>query len=131
MESRKIYVLNAVPQTCAAVNIILFYFNLVRPVPVRMEVGGRNEAARRRQSIALEKQRTYSTVENHINQVKKDREGSLEFGKHDLITEEHGRETVDIDGQQRGSGDDEDTENLSCSQAEEQGGNLNTPSHEK
>ena len=49
---------------------LIFCVTVVRPLPVRMDVGGRNEAARRRQSIALEKQRTYSTVENHINHVK-------------------------------------------------------------
>jgi hypothetical protein len=64
-----------------------------------MDVGGRNEAARRRQSIALEKQRTYSTVENHINHVKhhKDREGSSKC-ENDVITEEHaGGIQVDIE----------------------------------
>lgn len=35
-----------------------------------MNIGGRNEAAIRRQSIALDNQPTYSTAEYHIKQVK-------------------------------------------------------------
>lgn len=87
-----------------------------------MDVGGRNEAARRRQSIALEKQRTYSTVENHINHVKhhKDREGSSKC-ENDVITEEHaGGIQVDIEGQQRGRRDVEDNASQSCCQADQQ-----------
>jgi hypothetical protein len=102
--------------------LFLFCVTVVRPLPVRMDVGGRNEAARRRQSIALEKQRTYSTVENHINHVKhhKDREGSSKC-ENDVITEEHaGGIQVDIEGQQRGRRDVEDNASQSCCQADQQ-----------
>ena len=80
----------------------------VQPVPVRMDVGGRNEAARRRQSIALEKQRTYSTVENHISQVKhsKDKEERSTYEGHvenEMIEEEYARGVVDNEGQQDSS----------------------------
>ena len=97
-----------------------------------MEIGGRNEAARRRQSIALEKQRTYSTVEHHINQVKhsKDKEEKCEeeSGKKDVITEERPGNT---EGERGESGDVEDLESTSWHQPNEHGGNLNTPSYEK
>lgn len=68
-----------------------------------MDVGGRNEAARRRRSIALEKQRTFSTVENQINQVKhsKDKEKNAKSegrGENEVITEEHTGEIVDVEG---------------------------------
>ena len=68
-----------------------------------MDVGGRNEAARRRRSIALEKQRTFSTVENQINQVKysKDKEKNAkceELKENDVITEEHTGEIVNVEG---------------------------------
>ena len=68
-----------------------------------MDVGGRNEAARRRRSIALEKQRTFSTVENHIKKVKnsKDNKGagakSKGGGENDVITEEQAMWIVDVE----------------------------------
>ena len=79
-----------------------------------MDVGGRSEAARRRQSIALEKQRTFSTVENHINQVKRAKgngEESWECELHvegDVISEEKAGEMVSIEGQPGGNVDIED-----------------------
>ena len=98
-----------------------------------MEVGGRNEAARRRQSIALEKQRTYSTVEHHINLVKhsKDKEEKCDGNEgHNVVTEEHNGNTVDVEGQ-GGSGGVEDIENASGYQPDENSGNLNMPSYEE
>ena len=99
-----------------------------------MEVGGRNEAARRRQSIALEKQRTYSTVEHHINLVKhsKDKEENRDGNeKNSIITEERTGNNVDVKGQQGGSGDVEDIESALGYQPDENSGNLNMPNYEE
>ena len=68
-----------------------------------MDVGGRNEAARRRRSIALEKQRTFSTVENHIKKVKNSKDNkeagakSKGLGGNDVITEEQAMWIVDVE----------------------------------
>lgn len=43
---------------------------IVKPKSIRVDTQARGEAAQRRQDLALEKQRTYSTVENQIDNVK-------------------------------------------------------------
>lgn len=103
----------------------------MKPLAFRMDLQGRNEAARRRHSLALEKQRTFSTVENHISNLKhsKDNESS-KCGESEGIKEEHVGDMMITEGQQERNKDIKSTESNSqtnCS-PEDENDHLNTPS---